>query len=741
MALMRRAMALIGIAGALVFAPAAQAAIPSVFGGLISCSVNATDGVRECGGLVHSPVDGAPIDVNVAFPPDPSPAPDGPYPLVMTFHGWGGSKIPFGDPGTRTGLRRWTSQGYAAFSMSDRGWGESCGHNSANLLTDPNCLHGYIRLMDTRYEVRDAQEFAGQLADEDRVDPQLIGATGPSYGGGLSMALAALGTRKMMPDGSLVPWTSPVGSKPMRIAAAAPEIPWTDLAYALAPNGRTLDYTTDNPYGPPIGVLKQSFVGGLYALGQALGTYAPPGTDPDADLTTWFDRVNAGEPYEGDPIVSDMIDELTTHHSSYYIDDSQAPAPLLISNGWTDDLFPPDEALRFYNRTRAHHPGSDISLYFLDYGHQRGQNKPEDVARLQAAQNAWFAHFLAGGAAPFEGVTVLTTTCPKTAPSAGPFTAPTWPELAPGEVRLDSADPQTIVPGAGDPSIGQAFDPISGPGACAQADGADQTGTATYRLPPAPPSGYTLMGSPTVVAHLNSPGPHSQIASRLLDVGPDGKETLVARGLYRATSGQNADAVFQLHPNAYRFEAGHVAKLELLPADPPYSRATNGQTPVTMSDLELRLPVREQPGSGGGFVTSPEPKVIPPGSTPAPGINKPGRARARLAPGILRVRGNHVLLRVRCPKTFRACHEGQVIVQAARSAFGQRAHLRARRFLVAKGRWHARGGQTKSLRLGLRRGARLWFAHHRKLRTLVTVSSAENSRHDRHLRSARRARH
>ena len=62
------------------------------------------------------------------------------------------------------------------------------------------------------------------------------------------MALAALKDRVMLPDGSLVPWTSP-GGHAMGIAAAAPEIPWTDLAYSLMPNGRTLDYVADAPYG------------------------------------------------------------------------------------------------------------------------------------------------------------------------------------------------------------------------------------------------------------------------------------------------------------------------------------------------------------------------------------------------------------------------------------------------------------------------------------------------------------
>ena len=66
-------------------------------------------------------------------------------------------------------------------------------------------------------------------------------------------------------DGTLIPWVSGSG-KPMRIAAAAPDIPWSDLAYSLQPNGHTLDYVVDAPYlaRGRIGVVKQSFVAGLY---------------------------------------------------------------------------------------------------------------------------------------------------------------------------------------------------------------------------------------------------------------------------------------------------------------------------------------------------------------------------------------------------------------------------------------------------------------------------------------------
>ena len=68
-----------------------------------------------------------PLDINVAFPPDPGGA-DGPYPLIVWGHGYGGAKIGFGASGSTTaGMRRFTSRGYAVMSMTTRGFRESCG--------------------------------------------------------------------------------------------------------------------------------------------------------------------------------------------------------------------------------------------------------------------------------------------------------------------------------------------------------------------------------------------------------------------------------------------------------------------------------------------------------------------------------------------------------------------------------------------------------------------------------------
>jgi hypothetical protein len=388
------------------------------------------------------------------------------------------------------------------------------------------------------------------------------------------------------------------------------------LAYALMPNGRTLDYAiSPNVYGDRIGVQKTSYVAGLFGTGLATSNYPPPRTDPGADLISWFIETSSGEPYDQNPLTIAVLQEIEQHHSSYYIDHSRQPAPLLISNGWTDDLFPVDEALRFYNRTKAEYPKAFVGLQFLDYGHSRGQNKAADTAVLHARQQQFFDYFLKGeGDKPFDGVTAQTQVCGG--PSGGPYSAKTWKALAPGEVRLTSAAQQVVVSG-GDPNAGKSFDPIAGGGACAQVADQDFPGTASYRLPAATGDGYTLLGSATILADVASPSPSNQLAARLLDVAPNGQETLVARGSYRPDTTTSATRqVFQLHPGAWHFAKDHVAKLELLTYDAPYARPSQGQSPVTVSNLELRLPVHEQPG---GVVQSPAAKVVPAGFKPAPG--------------------------------------------------------------------------------------------------------------------------
>jgi predicted acyl esterase len=720
------------VAGALLVPQAASATINDALG--IPCTVQG-DGVRFCGSdsprsTVPSPVDGVPIDVNIAFPPAPASGPDGNYPLVMMFHGYGGSKLGLSD------MQHWLDQGYATFSMTDRGFHESCGSPASRLAAGSACDKGYVRLIDNRYEVRDAQDFAGLLNDENLINGRRIGSIGGSYGGGMSMALGALKDRVVNQNYSLSPWKSPDGD-PMRIAAAAPNIPWTDLAYSLAPNGSTLDYVDDAPYTGRVGVSKASFTTGLYASGLgAPGYYSVPGTDPTADLTGWRTRLNLGEPYGAD--AQAIIDELTKHHSSYYIDHSEPPAPMLMSSGFTDDLFPADETIRYYNRTKTQYPGSDLALFFGDFGHMRGSNKSDALAALADRVDAWFGHYIKGdGADPQQGVEAYRQTCPKEAPSGDPYTAPSWAKIAPGEIRMKDAGPQTI---AADSTTGGQFNPLTQSNACTAVPADDTPGAAVYKLDPAPAGGYTMMGAATVIADFTIPNENSQVAARMLDVGPDGQETLVDRGLWRPALGGPKRQVFQLHPNGWTFEQGHVPKLELIAADGvkpdpasvlSYGRPSDGQGDVTVSKLELRIPVVEKPGALDGLVKAPAAKFLPPGYELAADFAALKHPSARMAgKKRLKAKGMRTSVQVLCPRGWAACTNGDVdVLGKLKPRPGARA---SRAKVLASGGFASlRGGARKTVKLKLTKAAaRAMKSSKRKPKLRVQVRVATDETHE-----------
>ncbi len=81
--------------------------------------------------------------------------------------------------------------------------------------------------------------------------------------------------------------------------------------------------------------------------------------------------------------INGIIEQLSTFHSSFSINHSEEPSPLLIQSGWNDDLFPVDEALRYYQRTRAQYPSDPISLYLADY---RPRAQPEQGRRWRRLQ-------------------------------------------------------------------------------------------------------------------------------------------------------------------------------------------------------------------------------------------------------------------------------------------------------------------------------------------------------------------
>jgi dienelactone hydrolase len=600
--------AAVATAGAAV-APAAVAAPPAPFGhacepraGALFCPT------RTLSERVPS-FDGTPLDVDVALP---AAAQEGrPLPTIVMLHGYGGSKASFesDDPeGDGSTTYHWNNtyfarRGYAVVNYSARGFARSCGKEESSAAT-PDCIarKSYVHLADQRWEARDTQHLLGLLVDQRVTDPAAMGATGISYGGGQSIELAYLRDRIRLEDGGFAAWRSPAGRK-LALAAAYPRWPWSDLVDSLLPNGRYLDTRQPSPTESrdPLGIMKESYVDGLFALGLTNGVYcgtAPrpaPCTDPTADLPGWYARLQAGEPYGADARA--IADEIHRFHQGFGIAGG-APAPLLLQSGWTDDLFPPKESIRVYNDARRR--GGFAALQLGDLGHARGSNKENADRFFNDQGSAFFDRRLRrAGAGPAPGlVTAFTQTCPREAPADGPFSASSYPGLAAGSVAFSDSSSQTVTSGGGNPFTGQAFDPISGGGdACRETEAEVAPGTAVVLGPPS--SGYTLLGLPTVRATIATLGPFGQLDSRLWDVSPDGSsQRLISRGAYRLLDGQSGPVTFQLHGNGWCFAPGHRPKLELLGKDEPFLRPSNGGFSVEVSQVEVELPTAEA-GSAG----------------------------------------------------------------------------------------------------------------------------------------------
>jgi hypothetical protein len=265
----------------------------------------------------------------------------------------------------------------------------------------------------------------------------------------------------------------------------------------------------------------------------------------------------------------------------------------LIQNGWTDDLFPPEQALRVYNSVLA--LKGKVTLQIGDLGHSRGSNKENTDHAFQEEGasffEAWLKHV---GTAPASGkATAYTQTCPKAAPGGGPFTATKWSKLHPHAVSFGSAAAQMFTGAGGNATIAAEFDPIANSDACKTVKGETEPNTANYTMTTT--TGFTLMGLPTVKATIkaaNAPMLPGQIDARLWDVTPGAEPTqrLITRGVYRLLDSQSGSITFQLHGNGYVFPAGDTVRLQLLGRDAPYLRASNGEFAVEATNLTVSLP-------------------------------------------------------------------------------------------------------------------------------------------------------
>jgi X-Pro dipeptidyl-peptidase (S15 family) len=561
-----------------------------------------------CTGMVPS-FDGTPLDVDVSIPDSAT----GALPLMVMMHGWGNSKTEFEATtlaGNNTYSYHWnnaylTAQGYAVLNYTARGFHQSCGRENFQpiYLSESGCSgkSSWTHLADRRWEVHDTQYLAGVLVDDGVAVANKIAVTGDSYGGGQSWLLSLSQDQVMNTDGSLSAWTSPNGTA-LHIAAAVPLFTWTDLLEALTDNGRGSDGFHGAPangdHTTPIGVEKQSYVDGLFALGEQTAQFAPPQLDPTADLVSWFAGLSAGEPYEVNPQVANAITQVTQFRSPYYMPVPPAAnaVPVLSLQGVTDPLFPGIHTQQEINRLLAANASYPVWAEFGDIGHSYAGNPSTVWQTLTGDANTWLSTVLSGGTPALAHSTAATVVC-EPGQSLTYLSGSSLASLATSTTTLASSTLQaTTSLGPAGPEALRA-DPIVNGGApgttpgCVRMQTLTDPGVAAWTFTPCTPK--TIVGAPVVSVDATIAGANAVIATRLWDVDPSGgMQTLITRSVYRFNGLPGATTLtYELWPTAWPVPSGHQLKLEVTQVDSPTWRHDNLPSAMVISGVRLTLPL------------------------------------------------------------------------------------------------------------------------------------------------------
>lgn len=593
------------------------------------------------------------LDVDVSLPdPTVHPAPPNGYPLMVMMHGccsgnrksWEATTIDAGGELWHYSNAWFAARGYAVLNYTARGFVDGNGRGST----------GETQLDSRRYEINDFQYLAGVLADDSffEVNPRRIVVTGGSYGGGFSWLALTDPT-----------WTSP-GGKAMRLAAAAPKYGWTDLAYSLVPNGAhlrdSLPATDGSDTTAPIGFPKKSIVAGLYASGK---TGIPPGTSRTT-FPTWVDEgfacLNSSDPFETNPAcastIAQTLPSFVEDRSAYYQNDffsglaggSVSPVPVFSAGTLTDPLFPATEHRRMVERLKATVSGYPVQEYYGDYQHFV-QNKAKEwgdvcgadrhVCRLNdypggnlngaptglqgtgvtTRLNRFVDHYAkppgnSSQPGPSFDVTASLQICPANASPGSPadepgqrFTASTFDQLAPNTLQIDAVGTAVTTSDVEPNNHATNADPIvnlvNNGGRCPVETTPAGSGVATYESALLP-ADFTMIGRTRVIVSHTGVGDGIQLNARLYDVFPDGKALMVDRGVRRVTAANDV-TVFDLHGNGWLFPTGHRIRIELTQDDDPYIKQSVQASTLTLTDVTLRIPVREAPSALGGAVVAP----------------------------------------------------------------------------------------------------------------------------------------
>jgi X-Pro dipeptidyl-peptidase-like protein len=481
------------------------------------------------------------LDTDVYLPDSPPPASG--YPFVLFFHGGGSSKD---DPFDSGHARFFAEHGYATILYSARGHGTSDGQTS---VAGPKEMRDTFDVLAWAFKAGGP----GMPSHPDfRIDRDRMALSGYSQGGlNTNLAQAWSG------DSSLDPYG-------FRFRALEP--------------GNTPDVTFNALV--PNNVVKLSFGVGL------LGTYAQGAHGHVAPIVDkWIATAAADRPelYGAGDVCSlsghdrtgsTMKQDLAARSAGCLVD--RMTPPSFWAQSFDDGLFPPDMGISMFNRM----PAGQANRLYLSMGGHAAPSAPAAVEKAKLdLQLAFMNHVLLG--TPLGGPRVVYwTRDPTVATGPSKYPAGAWIEQSsaswppPGtrdETYRLGADGRAVQGRASDGTLplapfsqDQANDPVAravlsnapvgssptpaDPGASGAPGQVASFATAPFG------SEFELAGAPSAKLLWTPGSPDTQLVLKVLDAGPDGRLTLLSRGV-QGIRGANAGAARTVSVTGNAFDA------------------------------------------------------------------------------------------------------------------------------------------------------------------------------------------
>jgi ABC-2 type transport system ATP-binding protein len=525
--------------------------------------------------------DGTPIVYNLFVPAGP-----GPFPAVLSGHGWSGR----GQTQFAGFVKRLVDHGYVVLTWDARGFGASGGETHLNA---------------PEYEARDVSALVDLLADRTEVvqdgpgDPR-VGMNAGSYAGAIQLVSAAFDPR---------------------IDAIAPRNTWHDLRYSLYPNGVTKLVLGA---GLTANGLRSSTLDGVDSNGEAgvqTGSYS-----------TGLLRASLVPNALGTPD-QETLDWLAERSLSGYGADAPVRVPTLLVQGLTDPLFRLNEALWSMEAIRPHAP---TKLIAWCGGHAPCPYVRSGENHVNNRVLGWFERYL-------KDRDVDTGPAVEYLDNQGHWrSADRFEEIA-TDTLVSTGSARIVSSGA---PTGTDPDNVEATRATTSREG--DPGTMTIATPVR--AGELLVGVPRARLRVSGTGPGAHLFVKIVDREANHvlgmQETPVRVGLLSA---ETQTIELELAALAYRVPAEHHVDVQISTSSLQFADHRGGavvdiEAEVTLPilpaaavpdpDVEPAPPPGPQPAPSASPEPSPDPNASPasPQLLPVPGVTAAGRVPQRSAP-------------------------------------------------------------------------------------------------------------